>query len=305
MNSLKDFEKQVKTLIAGENWAEAYKICNQILGYDPENITFLKLKLHIEKEVKLINQRSIHAEIAKLEPLLKNKQYEDYLRQIAPLQTYVKDFPEIGDKIVQAKKLMDQDFQDRKDEALAEVVKEIKVKGDQLDFDLTLQKLDQLYKLNVNPGEVLNLQKKVKRNWIALQIKQNQGLLSSQKFEDMIIFLLKLKKVDPENTQIESLIKKVKTEYQVQKVENKKDFIFKTSEEIKTLFITQKYDKCIELSQRILDIDPKNLLAINYLKKAKIKADRQSQRFITSQILENFEKFPSTKYFQDGDYIKI
>ena len=31
MNSLKEFEKQVKTLIAAENWAEAYKICNQIL----------------------------------------------------------------------------------------------------------------------------------------------------------------------------------------------------------------------------------------------------------------------------------
>ncbi len=305
MTSLKEFENQVKADIAAENWAAAYKICNQILGYDPENATFLKLRNQIEHEVKLINQRSIHAELAKLEELLKTHQYEEYLRKIAPLQTYVGDFPEIGTKILQAKKLLDQEFQARKDQALADISKEIKEQGDNLDIPLTLQKLDQLYKLNINQELVLNLQKKVKKTWINLQIKRNQGLLNSQKYEDMIIFLLKLKKIEPGNPQVLSLIKKVKNQYQLQKIENKKDFIFKTIEEIKTLFITQKYDKSMELAERVLYIDPKNILANKYLKKARIKADKQSQSFISSQIQKNYLKFPTTKPFLEGNYVKI
>lgn len=305
MNSLKEFELQVRTLISSENWPEAYKLCNQILSYDPENSTFLKLKNFIEKEVKQINQKSIRSELQKLEELLKAHQYEEYLKGIAPLQTYITDFPEIGEKILHAKKLLDQEYQHRKEETINEIAKEIDEKKETLDFESTLQKLDQLSKLDFESNLIKNLQAKVRRNWISLQIKQNQGLLESQRFEDVIIFLLTLKKIDPENKQVLSLIKKVKANYQLQKIENKKDFIFKTIEEIKTLYITKKYDLCLELCERVLEIDGKNKTALSYSKRAKIKADRSSQHFIAQQIFDNYAEFPKSKFFQEGNYIKI
>lgn len=305
MTSLKEFEQQVKSLIAAENWPEAYKICNQILSYDPENSTFLKLKNLIEKEVKQINQKSIHNELQRLEQLLKEHRYEEYLKSIAPLQTYVSDFPEVGEKILQAKKLLDQEYQNRKSQALNEISKEIEEKGDNLDFESTIQRLDQFYKLDFDSKIINKLQDKVRKKWIALQIKQNQGLLESQRYEDIIIFLLKLKKIDDQNHQILSLIKKVKEQYQLQKIENKKDYIFKTIEEIKTLYITKKYDLCMELCERILEIDPQNIQAKQYFQKAKNKADKYSERFIANQIFENYSQFPKSKFYQEGNFIKI
>jgi hypothetical protein len=196
MPTLKDFEEQTKALIKEENWPQAYKLCNQILSYDTENIKFIKLKKYIEKEIASINQRAIKEQIENLEPLLKEKKYAEYLKAIAPLQSFVKEYPEIGTKIVKAKKLLDKQYQDKRDAIFNEVSNEIKSKKDTLDFNEVMLKLNKLYKLGIHKTDVQKLGNKLKNQHIKKQIKENLGLINSQKFEDTIIFLLKLKKLD-------------------------------------------------------------------------------------------------------------
>lgn len=305
MSTLREFEQQIKSLITEEKWFEAYKLCNQILSYDPENTNLLKFKKHIEKEVKSLNQRSIQQELQKLEIYLNNHQYEEYLRNISPLQTYINDFPEIGQKILQAKKLLDKDYNQRKTQALQEIQDQIKNQGDHLDFDATLQRLEQINKLDSNSSKVKSLQNQLMNKYINTQLQQNQQLLKSHLFEDIIIFLLKLKKIDSKNHKITTLIEKVKAQYQIEKIENKKDFIFKTLEEVKILYITKKFDLSIELCERILSIDPKNKMAQNYLQKSENKASRASLRLINNQVIQNHQNFPTSKAYLEGNYIKI
>jgi|GEM_PF-5045078 len=305
MPTLRELEQQIKSLITEEKWFEAYKLCNQILSYDPENSSLLKFKKRIEKEVQLLNQRSIQQELQKLEVYLNNHQYEEYLRNISPLQTYINDFPEIGQKILQAKKLLDKEYNQRKNQALQEIQDQIKNQGDNLDFETTLQKLEQINKLDANSRKVKSLQAQLRNKYINTQLHQNQQLLKSHLFQDIIVFLLKLKKVDSKNRKITTLIEKVKAQYQIEKIENKKDFIFKTLEEVKILFITKKFDLSIELCERILSIDPKNQMAQNYLLKSETKAAKASLRLINNQVILNYQSFPTTKAYLDGNYIKI
>lgn len=302
MPTLKDFEEQVKTLIKEEQWAEAYKVCNKILSYDNENIKFIKLKKQIEKEVASINHKAIKDEIAKLEPLLKEEKYAEYLKAIAPLQSFVKQYPEIGQKILKAKKLLDAKYEKKRNKVFEEVAKEVKDKEDLFEI---LPKLNKLYKLGIKRNEVKKLEKRATKYYIEKQIKENQGLITSQKFEDIIIFLLKLKKLDNKNKKVLSLISTTKKNYQSYKIESKKDYIFKTIEEIKTLYIQKKYDLCIILCERILDLDENNKKAKQYQEKATIKANKESDSKILKDILKDFREFKNTKYFQEHNYIRI
>lgn len=291
MESLNDIKIRVQELTEKEKWAEAYKLCNQILELDPENSSFIKLKKHIEAEVERKNQQSIENELKNLEPLLKEEKYEDYLRQISPLQSYVDQFPIIGEKIIQAQKLMGKQYEDRRDQALEEINNEIRQKKENLNFEKIFQNLDQLEKINIDKAKLAEVRSKAANIWINKLIKENTGLINSEKFEDIIVFLLKIQKIDPQNHQINSLIQRTKEKYQSYKIENKKDYIFKTLEEIKTLYIKKSYDKAMELAERVLNIDDKNEAAKTYLEKALKKANKESDRQILKDIVANYKKY--------------
>lgn len=302
MATLKDFEEQVQTLIKEEKWADAYKVCNKILSYDNENIKFIKLRKQIEKEVENINRKAIKEELLKIENLIKEEKYADYLKAIAPLQSFVNIYPEIGKKIVKAKKLLDAQYERKRNAVFEEVSKEIKNKAD---FNEVLPKLNTLYKLGIKQSEVKKLEKKAISDYINKQLKENQGLIRSQRFEDIIIFLLKLKKLDPNNSTVQSLISNTKKNYQSYKIESKKDYIFKTIEEIKTLYIRKKYDLCIVLCERLLDLDENSEIAKTYKTKATIKANKASDRKILEDIFRDYKQFKTTKYYKQKNFIRI
>lgn len=305
MFTLKDYENQAKQLIDEEKWHDAYKLCNDILAMDPENVVFIRLRKKVETEVKKNNQRSINHEVEKLEHLLQEKQYEQYLRQIAPLQTYAADFPIIKEKILQAKKLLDADFTQRQDQAFDEEVAVINAQSEALNFQEAILRVEQLKKLGIHSEELTKLGNKVKQHWLDSELSRNIGLLKSQKFEDIIIFLLKLKKVDPFNPKIDSLIENTKNSYKLFKIDSKKDFIFKTIEEIKTLYIKKDYDKVLILCERILEIDEKNQTVLDYQLKATNKSRRDSTKKVNKQIHLGFKEFRNTPDFPSHNYISI
>lgn len=302
MPTLKDFEEQVQTLIKEEKWADAYKVCNKILSYDSENIKFIKLRKQIENEVANINQKAISEELAKIEYLIKEGKYAEYLKAIAPLQTFANNYPEIGKKILKAKKLLDAQYEKKRNDVFNEVAGEIKNKAD---FSTILPKLNTLYKLGIKQSEIKKLESKAISDYIDKQIKENQGLIKSQKFEDIIIFLLKLKKLDNKNAKVLSLINSTKKNYKSYKIESKKDYIFKTIEEIKTLYIRKKYDLCIVLCERLLDLDENSEIAKKYKEKATKKANKASDRKILENIFRDYKNFKNTKHYKQKNFIRI
>lgn len=304
MESTKEIKQKIDELIISEKWAEAYKIVNQILALDPENGAFIRQKNKIETEVKKRNEKAIVNELESLEKLLKDKKYEEYLEKIAPLQAYINDFPVIGDKIVSAKKMMDSSYQDKRNALISSLESEVKEKGENLDFTKTLTELDQFPVSKSDLARVSSLKQRVKQIWINKLLKENEGLLNSQKYEDTIIFLLKLKKIDSENQKITNLITKTKDRYQEYRIDSQKDFIFKTIEEIKTLYIKRSYDSAIQLCERILLIDEKNPIALNYASKSLIKANRESEKQITKQIKENYLKLKQDSSLK-GNLVRI
>lgn len=305
MSNLKNYQLEVEKLIAEENWSRAYEICNKILGYDPENTTFIKFKRNIEKTVSQINSDAIKQQFKDLEHLIKEKKYAEYLKEVSPLQTYVTQFPEIGIKILKVKKLLDNEYHEKRETAYQELVKEIQNNKGKMDYLDIINKLETFAKLGIHQHDVENWIHKVKNQYINSEIQKRSGLIKSQKFEDILVFLLTLKKIDKKNQQILNLIKSVNVAYKDFNIENKKDYIFKTLEEMKTLYLTKKYDFCAELASRVLQIDENNQLAQSYLKKSKIKSNTISEKKIIKSIFQYYSDFPNTRVFQNKDYIKI
>lgn len=305
MINLKQLENEVKLLMTEQDYVKAYGICKQILEYDAENGTFIRLRNKIEKLVEEKNKKSIKEELNKLEPLLAAENYEDYLTKISEFKLYTDKSPEIDVKIDMAKNLLEKKYLKRQKEEISSLEHDLKSELTDAKISDIQLRLEVLLKLKVNMEKVKALQEKFRQAIIEHELKINQGLLNSKKFEEILLFLTRLDKIDPNNPKIHKLIAQTKENYYVYKLETQKDFIFKTGEEIKTLLIKKNYDQAMELCEKILEIDPKNSFAKSSYETAAKLARKVSEKEIYRQIKSNFKTFPDTSAYKKKQYERI
>jgi tetratricopeptide (TPR) repeat protein len=303
--SVNDFEEELKKYLENEEWAKAYKICLEILRVNPENIKFIKYKNQIEDEVKKINIKAIKLELKKIEPLLIAKKYEEYLTALHPLQSYYGDYPELAQIVVNAKKLYEEEVENKQKQFITEQISKIQNVFNHGDYEIALASAEYLVTNNKSVKEISKFYEELKNSLIDIKLNSNQQLLNSAKYEDIIIFLTKLKRLNPKSKKVDKLIEKTKKIYQKYRLENRKDYIYKTIEEIKTLYLKRKYDNAKELLERIIEIDPNNPAIKQLNKKCVQKIIKNMNKTIREQILNNYEHYKIDKILNKESYIKI
>ncbi len=303
--SLKDLEKQVKLLISEEDWSNAYKVCSNVLRIDPENSKFVKLKNKIEKEVRANNIRAIQIELKRLEPLRKAKKYKEYLQALSPLQTYISDYPELTKIIIKAREEYEKYIVEKNKAFIEEKKKEISELVKQGEFEQVKYQLEQLIKLSPRDASLRNFALQIKDEVVEQMIAKHKSLLETEKYEDILMQLLKIKAFQPENKKINDLIKKIKKFYKLYRLEHRKDFIYKTMEEANMLKLKKKYSKSIDLIDRVLEIDPNNKAAKSEYKKVIKKLLHWMKSKIENQISKNYQSFKLLSKEKPKKFIRI
>jgi hypothetical protein len=165
--------------------------------------------------------------------------------------------------------------------------------------------LEQLDKAAKTDLKIKNLLLETKNKWIDFLIEENQSLINSSKFEDIILFLLKTEKINSDYLKLKNLIQSVKKRYKDNKVENKKDFIFKTLEEVKVLIIKKKFDKAHELNRKILNIDPDNQVALQHRKFLLRKIHHLTDKELNQHIFDYYQRNKALYQQNPEGFLKI
>ena len=82
--------------------------------------------------------------------------------------------------------------------------------------------------MGIHDNEIKRLIQNIKNSWIENEIKENETLLNSQKFEDILFFYQKLQKIDPKSEKLANTIVQTKKAYKTFKIDEKKEFIYKS-----------------------------------------------------------------------------
>jgi len=292
-NIIQELEQKVQELMKTQEWSQAYKICLEILRADPGNKKFFEYKLKIEKEVKNSNHKAIVHDLERIEPLYNEQKYEEYLSELRKLQAYSKDFPEISEKIIKGQKALEKYLQKSQGEYLNELLRQINQLRKDKKYQEALDICEKIKNLKGIEYNTEKLSKDIKHELSENEIQEHQSLLNTTKYEDIILFLIQSLNKDPSNSNLKRLLAQKKHEYLLFKIDTKKDYIYKTLEEIKTLYLMKKYDKMIELSENILQINPNDKSALSYKNKAKKKLQKRIDTEIKQQIINNYNNFKS------------
>ncbi len=303
-NITQELEGKISELIKEEKWRDAYQLCNRILSVDPENSKVIHWRSLIEEEVEKHNRALIASEIYELQKLKKQGQYQEYFEKISRYQPYIPHFPDLTKTILEAKSLYEKYLQDSQKNFLKQRFAEI----DQtflINRQEALKQVQEILTANINNPDVLTYYQKFRSTYIKEELKAKNAFIESEKFEEILLFLFQLYQLDNKNPQVNKLLKKVNKKYERFKVEQRKDFIFKLTEEVDTLMLKRKYFEALKIADKILEIDPTHQLALKLKKKAEFNLIKATDKKIADQIFSNHSKFRQEMKFDRQGYIKI
>ena len=284
--SLREAVEQIKLLIDEEKLQEAYRACLEILRYDPENIHVIHLKNKIERRVRKINRQAVKADLAKLKPLWREKKYEELFMNLKKLESFLPDYPHLKTILLKAKKCYDKQFRHQQEHFYDDETKRIYRMINEKQFQDAILANEKLQTLKIHGETLKKLLIYTRKKWIDHELEQNKILLHGEKYEDILLFLQKLLKLDPNDARLHHIIENKKSQYQRYRIDEKREFIYASLEKIRTLYLRKKYEKTVEAVEEILNVDSKNREANFFWKRALKRTKRLIQKECCALMIE-------------------
>lgn len=285
--SLEDAYKTIKRLIHEEKWLEAHRACLEILHFDPENLKIIHFKNKIEKKVSKINQKAIKSDLEKLKPLWNEGKYEELLLNLKHLEPYINDYAPLKSFIIKTRRKYNEQLHGTQEKTFQQEIKNVHELVKQKKFADALRTAERLRVMDIHGKALKKEIRTIRKAWIEQELDANKTLISGNKYEDILFFYQGLLKIDSDSEKVKKLIEQTKKNYQAYKIEEKKEFIYKSLEEIKTLFQLKKYEKAYEACSEILEYDPQNKIALKLQKRSESKAQKLIDGEVIDQMISN------------------
>jgi len=304
-NKIKEAYNTINELIKENKWAEAHRACLEILRFDPENIKIIRLKNKIETKVKKLNKKAIKLDLNNLKPVWKTKDYKGILAKLKQLEPYIPDYPKIKNLIDEATTKYQQQLRSDQETGYSHENARIENLLKENKYEEALMAVDRLRIMGIHEKEIEKLLFRIRSNWIESEISKNKTLLSSHKYEDILLFYQQLLKIDPQSERLKKDIKQIKKEYKSYKFEEKKEFIDKSLEEIKTLYRLKKYEQAAKASSEILEFDPDNKTAHKFQKLCAQKIQKTIDDEVLNQMINNQKKLKEEYKTNKKKFVRI
>ncbi len=297
--------KQIESLIAADKLNEAYNLCNKLLLNFPDSVRVKRLKAKVEKLVFKKNLNLVKDDLKKLQPLWKQRKYSEIINKLKELQKYVPGYAPLQKQLQKAQKLLLKQKSHKQKDVLARYMskaEEYMNKENYKDAITTLKRV--LLKLpDHEPAK--RLLKQARDLYIDQQIKERDFLLKSDKFDEIAAFIKHLKTVDPNSSKISSLIRKLSKREKMARKFKKMDFTYKSYEELFTLYQNQKYQECIKGLKELISMEKDNFKALELLKSARKKFDKQLTKEVYKKIKNLQKRFKKQKKQMPKEFIRL
>jgi tetratricopeptide (TPR) repeat protein len=302
---MKEAYERIMSLVADEKWRDAHRACLEILRFDPDNIKIIKLKSKIEKNVQKINRKAIRDDLDKLDPLWKEKRYEELLVHLRDLEPYIVDYPQLKNIILKAENGYKKQFSSQQEGYYQSEKESVKKLIEKKNYQEGLKSAEKLKTLGLHEEEMKKIINSIHKSWIQSEIEKSSALLNSEKYEDILLFYQGLLHIDANSDLVKKKIEATKKVYEKKKIEQKRETLYKNFEKMRTLFQLKKYDKALEVAQENLAIDPYNKNILKFMKHAKGKEEKAVFKELARQIKSSYRLMKEERKKNKKDFVRL
>lgn len=260
--------KIIKGLISQGNLQAALNACRELLKVNPYHKEVQKYLRKIEEEIVEQNEKKADADIDATMPLWKEQRYDELMKIYAKLYQYAPRNIRLIKLIEKLQERLTQQQKDERDAFLNKAAAAIEGLLKEKHFADTIQACNEL--LGISPGNSAAevYLKEAKTALIEQKLKENERIFESADFERALEFYNSLLAIDPENQRIKNLAFQVSERMAEHSLIADRVHLNESIVRMKELFKTGEYEKVLQACEEILRLDPNNLSATIFRKKA-------------------------------------
>ncbi|MCC7196771.1 hypothetical protein IT413_01085 [Candidatus Peregrinibacteria bacterium] len=296
---------RIMALVADEKWRDAHRACLEILRFDPDNIKIIRLKTRIEKNVQRLNRKAIRDDLDRLDPLWKEKRYEELLIHLKELEPYINDYPQLKKVILKAQEGYQKQVTTQQEAYYQTEKANIRKLMETKNFQDALRTSEKLRTIGLHDNEMKKLIVEIRKTWIQDEIDKSHVLLDSEKYEDILLFYQGLLRIDNKSETLKKRIESTKKVYEKYKLELKRETLYKNFEKMRTFFQLKKYDKALEVAYENLAIDPYSKNILKFISKAKGKEEKAIFKDLVRQIKNSHRQMKEERKKNKNGFLNL
>ncbi|MFC1810826.1 hypothetical protein ACFLZH_04970 [Patescibacteria group bacterium] len=297
--------KEIEGLITADKLKEAYDLCNKLLLNYPESVRINRAQGKIEKLVYKKNLEVVKKDMDNLKPLWKEGKYTSIISKLKELQGFVPGYAPIQKQLEKAVKLETKQKYKTQKQTLDDYMNAAKKYLNEKNYKEAITTLKRILMKLPENEEAQKMLKESRTLYIDQQIQENGFLLKSNKFDEIAQFIKHLKHVDPDSNKITQLINKLSKKEEIARKFQKMDFTYQSFEELTTLYQKQKYQAAIKGLEELVKIEKDNFKALEMLKSARKKFDKQLIKEVITKIKLLQTKFRKQKKQMPKEFIRL
>ena len=301
---LDQIEQNINSLLAEGRFDKAYSQVNDYLDKYPKAKNLKKLKKKIEEDVEDRNKEVVKGKMMKIDELWKQEKYVEILRE---LKRMIELDPE-NDKLKDLFQKTQDKYRDQLETQTKGFEKDQGKKLDQLleqDTDKFLEELYFIEEKNPQNPKVAAMVKKYREKYISKVLSEKKDFIYSNKFEEIMAFISKLKKIDPENKDLNKVEKHIRQKMRKSHIEKKSEYLYKGNEYLDTLLKMKKYDKAAQVAKELLEFGGKNEKLEKILKGAEKKDEKQNRNEVIDKINKDKESLKEEYKKNKKRFVKV
>lgn len=276
--------KIVKNLISKEDFLTALKTCQELLRINPYNKKAQSLMQDIEGRIVEENIKKVDKDIDTTMPLWREGKFEELMRIYSKLYQYAPNYrrlhklmEKLNDKFSAQQKQQRNDFIARALAAIRGLIKE-KHYGDAIQAS---NELIDYAPLNEDAKLCLL---ETKKALVEQKLSENARITESADFERTLEFYESLLSIDPTNEKIKNLAAQAKTHLLGKNILAAQITLNESIARMKGLFDKADYEKVLQACEEIDRLDPGNITAQIFRKKAKNTMRSEANTLIVKKL---------------------
>ena len=276
-------KQRIRLLMSEKKFKEAFESAQELVTKHPDDKEFLALIQEVKEGAAKENNKLVEQKIKEVKPLIKENKYSEALVILKKLFSIAPNNP----TLIKFYSKTQAQYQDYSKEIAEKFKVEKRASYDKLlaeDEDKLLFELFNLEKNSSGNQNVLSLTKEYRDKIIKKKLELKKDLIYTDKFDDIQNLISQLQKIDPTNPEVVELEKTINFRLHGSQIDNKKEFVYRSSKYLVTLMQLKKYEEAIKVALEILDVNHKDELVLKILEKAENKFFTQSRKLAIESV---------------------
>lgn len=297
--------ESAKILIKNRNYSKAIELIVELLETEPNQKMCIKLLFEVKRKWNKEKKRIVKESLRRIEPLWKQKKYNDLLRIYRSLNEFYPDYRKTEKGLEKLKTIFNKRRQIEEKKFLQKGWTKISELWKEKNYKDTIKACNEYLEIDPSDVRVIKIDSKARKKYIDKKLEMGKNLLERKDYRNLLNLYEKLLRIFPEYSKLHKLIFKCKIFMAKEAEKRKNAHVNLEIGKINQMYKKGYYNDAIQKYQELMQINPQNRQIKKIFEKIAKAEKKIIEKTLIDQMINASRQMKKDYLVNKEKYIKI